>query len=118
VVDEKGRGWRTARPCLIVHLLVEVDPQFGSTCQGFLDRCRGLCSYLGADATADLWSVLGRSIFDTPWFRLLSDGAIWPAQIPFLDLNQTGSQALLKPVSQVTNPAGGTGQSPVSSYAI
>jgi hypothetical protein len=46
-------------------------------------------------ANAFLWSVLGRRICDTLWFRLASDGAIWPAQIPFRCLNQTGFQALL-----------------------
>ena len=49
----------------------------------------------------DLWSVLGRSIRDTLWFRLVPVGVISPVQNNFRYHHREGLEALLKPVSQV-----------------
>jgi hypothetical protein len=52
-------------------------------------------------ANAVLWSVLGRSIRDTLWFRLVPVGVISAAQNNFRYHHREGLEALLKPVSQV-----------------
>jgi hypothetical protein len=43
----------------------------------------GLRSLLSPESNTDLWSVLGRWIRDTPWFRLVTDSVISPVQRAF-----------------------------------
>ena len=54
---------------------------------------------LRPEFSADLWSVLGRWIRDTPWFRLVPDDLISPAQHTFRHHDEEALQALLKPVA-------------------
>ena len=51
------------------------------------------------ETTSDPWSVLGRWIRDTPWFRLVPDDLISPAQHTFRHHDEEGLQALLRPWS-------------------
>ena len=60
---------------------------------------RRLALALRPEFSADLWSVLGRWIRDTPWFRLVPDDLISPAQHTFRHHDEEALQALLKPVA-------------------
>jgi hypothetical protein len=82
-----------------------------------LNCSRGLRSYLSPESHADLWSVLGRWIRDTPWFRLVSDGAKSPFQNTFRNHDEEGLQALLKPVSQVRILPGALASLQLSSFS-
>ena len=60
---------------------------------------RRLALALRPEFSADLWSVLGRWIRDTPWFRLVPDDLISRAQHTFRHHDEEALQALLKPVA-------------------
>ena len=96
----RGPSWHAGRTAAPVQNAGRLADGFGLGL-GFGGLCGGWLWALRPEFSADLWSVLGRWIRDTPWFWLVSDGVILPAHNTFRDHDEEGLQDLLKPVSQV-----------------